>query len=122
MTVIAVLLKHKKEAIMFLLFVLCMFFMMLSIVYIYKYENSDLSCKLDIVNVEEKQKEAKEKADEQAYDSGEKYEVNKQKLEVKQIETRTQVEKIIERPVYINVCLDDDGLSEINSSIEAYNP
>ena len=34
--------------------------------------------------------------------------------------TRT-VQKIVERPIYKSVCIDDDGLSEINSLIEAGN-
>lgn len=34
--------------------------------------------------------------------------------------TRT-VQKIIERPVYKSVCIDDDGLQQINSLIEAGN-
>ena len=35
-----------------------------------------------------------------------------------QVETVTrEVQKIIERPVYSNVCIDDDGLQQINSLI-----
>lgn len=34
--------------------------------------------------------------------------------------TRT-VQKIVERPIYLNRCIDDDGLQQINSLIEAGN-
>lgn len=38
------------------------------------------------------------------------------------IETVTRtVQKIVERPVYFNRCLDDDGMQQINSLIEAGN-
>lgn len=32
------------------------------------------------------------------------------------------VEKIVDRPIYRNVCIDDDGLSEINKAINSYDP
>ncbi len=36
------------------------------------------------------------------------------------VETVTRkVQKIVERPIYLNRCIDDDGLSEINSLIQA---
>lgn len=34
--------------------------------------------------------------------------------------TRT-VQKIVERPIYLNRCIDDDGVQQINSLIEAGN-
>lgn len=50
------------------------------------------------------------------------YEALKHEQSEKQRVIYKNVEKIIDRPVYRNVCLDDDGLSEINSAIEAYDP
>lgn len=50
------------------------------------------------------------------------YESLKLEQEKKQRVIYKNVEKFIDRPVYRNVCLDDDGMSEINSAIEAYDP
>lgn len=45
------------------------------------------------------------------------YEAEKSKQRV-QVETVTsEVQKIVERPVYSNFCFDDDGLSKLNSLI-----
>lgn len=45
------------------------------------------------------------------------YEAKKSKQRV-QVETVTsEVQKIVERPVYSNFCFDDDGLSKLNSLI-----
>ena len=49
------------------------------------------------------------------------YESEKAKYKVK-VETVTrEVQKIVERPVYHNVCSDDDGLQSINSLIKSRN-
>lgn len=50
------------------------------------------------------------------------YEALKQEQAEKQRVIYKTVEKIVDRPIYRNVCIDDDGLSEINSAIEAYDP
>ena len=45
------------------------------------------------------------------------YEAEKSKQKVR-VETVTrEVQKIIDRPVYSNVCIDDDGLQQLNSLI-----
>ena len=50
------------------------------------------------------------------------YEALKQKqLEGQRVIYKT-VEKIVDRPIYRNVCIDDDGLSEINKAVNAYDP
>ena len=47
------------------------------------------------------------------------YETDKSKLKVK-VETVTKyVDKIVERDVYRNVCIDDDGMYSINSLIKS---
>lgn len=45
-----------------------------------------------------------------------KYQANKTQRESKQGVQYVEVEKIVERPIYLNVCLDDDGVSAINSA------
>lgn len=50
------------------------------------------------------------------------YEALKQEQAEKQRVIYKTVEKIVDRPIYRNVCLDDDGLSEINKAINSYDP
>ena len=50
------------------------------------------------------------------------YEALKQEQAEKQRVIYKTVEKIVDRPIYRNVCLDDDGLSEINKAVNAYDP
>lgn len=50
------------------------------------------------------------------------YEALRQEQSEKQRVIYKTVEKIVDRPIYRNVCLDDDGLSEINKAVNAYDP
>ena len=45
-----------------------------------------------------------------------KYQIEKTKREAEQGVQYVEVEKIVDRIVYLNVCLDDDGVSAINSA------
>lgn len=122
MSAILLVIKFWKEVLIFFLLLVCAFFLYLSTVYIYKYENAELKCKQQVNQLKREYSILKEKADKQAYSAGELYESKKTTLKEKQNVVHKTIEKIIERPIYLNVCLDDDGLSEINSSIKAYNP
>ena len=122
MSAILLVIKFWKEVLIFFLLLVCAFFLYLSTVYIYKYENAELKCKQQVNQLKREYSILKEKADKQAYSAGEKFEESKTALKEKQNVVHKTIEKIIERPVYLNVCLDDYGLSEINSSIKAYNP
>ena len=46
-----------------------------------------------------------------------KVEVQKEKVRIKYVQVVKEVEKIVDRPVYKNVCLDDDGLKAINEGM-----
>lgn len=45
------------------------------------------------------------------------YENEKAKVKIRVEEVTKEVQKIIERPVYTNICTDNDGLQSINSLI-----
>lgn len=45
------------------------------------------------------------------------YETLKSERQVKTETVTREIQKIIERPVYSNICIDDDGLHKINSLI-----
>ena len=49
--------------------------------------------------------------------AAEKFEVAKAKIDTKYITITQTVEKIIDRPVYKNICIDADGVNAINSGI-----
>lgn len=60
--------------------------------------------------------DAEKEAQKLANKAGEEYEESK---EVERVKTETitrEVQKIVERPVYINTCLDDDGVRLINEA------
>ena len=67
--------------------------------------------------------DAEKKAQELANEAGEKYEGSK---EVERVKTETitrEVQKIIERPVYIHTnCFDDDGVSAVNAAGNSSKP
>ena len=60
--------------------------------------------------------DAEKEAQKLANKAGEEYEESK---EVERVKTETitrEVQKIVERPVYINTCIDDDGVRLINEA------
>ncbi|MBO1529665.1 hypothetical protein J3492_00355 [Psychrobacter sp. F1192] len=74
----------------------------------YKIAAIEEQAKLDVLIV----KHAK-----QAAEASGKYQALKSAREKERGVKYVEVEKIIERPVYLNECIDDDGLSQINSAI-----
>lgn len=60
--------------------------------------------------------DAEKKAQENAQQASESYEKSKEAERVKTETITRTVQKIIERPVYINACFDDDGVSAVNAA------
>ena len=46
------------------------------------------------------------------------YEAKKEEVRIKYVRTTKVVEKLVERPIYRNVCLDADGLKAINAGLK----
>lgn len=61
-------------------------------------------------------KEAEQEAQERAQKAGEDYEQTKETERVKTETITREVQKIIERPVYLNTCFDDAGVSAVNAA------
>ena len=82
-----------------------------------KLKEADTKCTTKIQEIERKQIEAlAEKQDEINQVSAD-YEQAKSEQR-RQVETVTrEVQKIIERPIYLNHCIDDSGLQQLNSLI-----
>lgn len=61
--------------------------------------------------------ESAKKQAEQAYQANQEYQSTRAAAEQEEKIRYVEVQKIVERPVYRNVCLDDDGLQELNAAI-----
>lgn len=55
-----------------------------------------------------------DKADQAA----DRYEKTKTKIETRYVEVEKEVQKIVDRPVYRNVCLDEDGMAALKQAID----
>lgn len=64
------------------------------------------------------EKEAREQ-EKQILEASADYQEKKSEMEQKERVRYVTVQKIVEKPVYRNVCVDDDGLRELNEAINA---
>ena len=82
-----------------------------------KLRKADQQCAAKIQQIEQKHLNALTEKQNQINQMSSDYEAAKSEQRV-QVETVTrEVQKIIDRPVYLNHCFDDDGVSAINSLI-----
>ena len=65
----------------------------------------------------EQVQEAKQMREKQISAASVEYEKKKEVTRVKYVTITQEVEKIVDRPVYKNICLDDDGIKLINEGI-----
>ncbi|KXZ72118.1 hypothetical protein [Acinetobacter venetianus] len=83
-----------------------------------KLKEADQKCFAQIQEIERKQVKAPADAQNKANKASADYEQIKAEQRAK-VETVTRtVQKIVERPIYLNRCIDDDGLQQINSLIK----
>ena len=81
---------------------------------------ADLACKAkveqEVAKAVKPYKEAEEAAKDKAQKASEDYEQTKETERVKTETITRTVQKIVDRPIYINTCLDDDGVRLINEA------
>ena len=81
---------------------------------------ADLACKAkveqEVAKAVKPYKEAEEAAKDKAQKASEDYEQTKEAERVKTETITRTVQKVVERPIYINTCLDDDGVRLINEA------
>ena len=81
---------------------------------------ADLACKAkvekEVAKAVKPYKEAEEAAKDKAQKASEDYEQSKETERVKTETITRTVQKIVERPIYINTCLDDDGVRLVNEA------
>lgn len=65
----------------------------------------------------EQVQEAKRMREKQVVTASANYEKKKEATRIKYVTITETVEKIVDRPVYKNICLDDDGIKLINEGI-----
>lgn len=82
----------------------------------YKVLNAEIICQDKIDKKLKPYLDAEKEAQEKANQAGEQYEESKEVERVKTEVITREVQKIIERPVYINTCIDDDGVRLINEA------
>ena len=83
--------------------------------------NAEIACEAkvqkEVVKAVKPYKEAEEAAKDKAQKASENYEQTKETERVKTETITRTVQKIVDRPVYLNRCIDADGLRQINSLI-----
>lgn len=87
--------------------------------YVNKLKQADQQCLAQIQDIERKQVKALAEAQDEFNQVSADYEKLKSEQRTKVEYVEREVQKIIERPVYLNRCIDDDGVYQINSLIEA---
>lgn len=81
-------------------------------------KEADQKCNEQIQKIERAQVEALAKQQDKVNKVSADYEKLRSEQRTK-VETVTRtVQKIVERPIYLNCCIDDDGLQQINSLIQ----
>lgn len=87
--------------------------------YVNKLKQAEQQCQSQIQDIERKQVKALAEAQNEFNQVSAKYEQLKSEQRKKVEYVEREVQKIIERPVYLNRCIDSDGVQQINSLIEA---
>lgn len=84
-----------------------------------KLKDAESKCTAKILKLEQQHQQAIQKQQSTINQLSSDYEAEKSKYKVK-VETVTKyVDKIVERDVYRNVCIDDDGRVQLNSLIKS---
>ena len=122
MTYLTVVLKFWRECIIALLA-----FLLLVCLFILNHQAKRLNeakeqCDARIEQIKTAQYQAQVEQQNQINEVSADYEADKAQRQVETQVIYKTVEKIVDRPIYRNVCIDADGLSTLNSLIETDNP
>ena len=117
MTFLYLALKFWKEVVMAILTFLLLICLFLLNSKTNKLEQADAKCTAQIQKIELVQKQAIKQANDKANQVSADYEQLKANQQVKVQTIRDTVQKIVERPVYRNVCFDDSGMQQLGKAI-----
>lgn len=112
------LVKLWRECIIALLAFLFLFMLAVANNYAGKLKKADADCKSKIAKIEQAQHAALIKQQDKVNEVSASYEEERAEQQVKTQVVYKTIEKIIDRPVYRNVCIDDDGVSSLNNLIQ----
>ncbi|NUF19331.1 hypothetical protein HUN24_09595 [Acinetobacter baumannii] len=112
-------LLNKRWTVIAILLVLLLIQTAITNQYVNKLKQADQQCLAQIQDIERKQVKALAEAQSELNKVSADYEQYKSEQRTKVEYVEREVQKIIERPVYLNRCIDSDGVYQINSLIEA---
>lgn len=78
--------------------------------------NAEIACNGRVEEALKPYKYAEKKSQEKANEVSEEYETTKEAERVRTEYITRDVQKIVERPIYINNCFDTDGVSAVNAA------
>lgn len=119
MTYLLIAAKYWRAIIIGLLAFLLLITLMLLNVKTGKLKDAEAKCQQRIQAIEQAQYKALNEANAKANQASADYEQLKSERQAKVESVTRTVQKIVERPIYLNSCFDSDGLSELDSLIKA---
>ncbi|WP_151753767.1 hypothetical protein [Acinetobacter soli] len=119
MTYLLIAAKYWRAIIIGLLAFLLLITLMLLNVKTGKLKDAETKCQQRIQAIEQAQYKALNEANAKANQASADYEQLKSERQAKVESVTHTVQKIVERPVYLNSCFDSDGMHELNSLIKA---
>ena len=75
-----------------------------------------------VIQVQKEVAEATKRQAEQSHKASVNYQTSAAEQRQKEKVRYVEVQKIVKQPVYLNICIDDDGLRLINESAKDYKP
>lgn len=114
-----IILKYWRAIIIGLLAFLLLITLMLLNVKTGKLKDAETKCQQRVQAIEQAQYKALNEANGKANQASADYEQLKSERQAKVESVTRTVQKIVERPVYLNSCFDSDGMHELNSLIKA---
>lgn len=111
--------KYWRAIIIGLLAFLLLITLMLLNIKTGKLKDAETKCQQRIQAIEQAQYKALDEANAKANQASADYEQLKSERQAKVESVTRTVQKIVERPIYLNSCFDSDGMHELNSLIKA---
>ncbi|MEB3753833.1 hypothetical protein [Acinetobacter sp. MD2(2019)] len=116
MTYIYFAIKFWRECIIVLLAIILIACLLLLNATDSKLKSAETKCAAKIQAIEQAQQRALSNANAKANKVSQDYETLKSEQQTKTETITRTVQKIVERPVYINTCFDSDGVSAVNAA------
>lgn len=127
-TMLLKVLKSNYKEVIGIIIMLIAIFLCLNNTYKRGYASGVNDTKVEVTKMQEKLQEAQEQALKQMVDEQNKINEHSRQYEERKVERELEervryvtVQKIIEKPIYHNECIDTDGLSELNDAINEAN-